>query len=362
MHQVETLVDVFKRHHMRNEIVDIDLAVHIPVDNARHIGAPARAAKGRALPHATRHQLERSRRDFLTRARHADDSRNAPAAMAAFQRLPHGVHIADALEAVVRAAARQLHEMRNDIAVDLLRIDEMRHAESPRHGLAFRIDVDADDHIGAHHLRALNDIEPNAAKPEDDDIGARFHLGRIDHRADARRHAAADVADLVERRVLADLRQRDFRQHRVIRESRTAHVMHDGLALVAKAARPVRHQPLALRRADRRAEIGLVARAALALAALRRIERDHMVAHFKRLHTLADFHDNARAFMAEDRREDTFRVRTRQRESVRMADARRLDLHQHLALLGPIKLHSFDFQRLSFFKSHSGTHIHHHSP
>ena len=86
-----------------------------------------------------------------------------------------------------------------------------------------------------------------------------------------------------------------------------------------------------------------------------------MVAHGERLHALAHFHDDARAFMAEDRGKDAFRVRARQRESVGMADARRLDLHQHLALLGPIELHGFDFQRLSFFKSHSGAHIHLHN-
>ena len=64
-------------------------------------------------------------------------------------------------------------------------------------------------------LRALDDVEPDAAEAEDHDIRARPDLGGIDHRADAGGDAAADVADLVERRVLADLGERDLRQHGV---------------------------------------------------------------------------------------------------------------------------------------------------
>src|SRR6188474_1313559 len=46
-----------------------------------------------------------------------------------------------------------------------------------------------------------------------------------------RRHPAADIAALVERRVLADLRHRDFRQHGEVRKRRAAHVVEDRLAL-----------------------------------------------------------------------------------------------------------------------------------
>jgi hypothetical protein len=47
-----------------------------------------------------------------------------------------------------------------------------------------------------------------------DDVEACLDIGRADHRADANRHAATDVAALVERRMLADLRNCDFRQQR----------------------------------------------------------------------------------------------------------------------------------------------------
>src|ERR1044072_3201686 len=33
MHQVETFVDVLKRHRVRDHRIDLDLAVHVPVDD-----------------------------------------------------------------------------------------------------------------------------------------------------------------------------------------------------------------------------------------------------------------------------------------------------------------------------------------
>src|SRR5258708_4607292 len=119
---------------------------------------------------------------------------------------------------------------------------------------------------------------PASAKPEHDHVGARRDLGGVHHRADACRHAAADVATLVEWCVLADLRDRDLRQHGKIRKCRATHIMEDRFALMAEPGCAVGHQPLALRRADRRAEIGLLAETTFALAAFGRVKRDYMIA------------------------------------------------------------------------------------
>ena len=48
--------------------------------------------------------------------------------------------------------------------------------------------------------------------------------------ADPGRDAAADVTNLIEGRVLADLRNRDLRQHCVLGEGGTAHIVMDFLA------------------------------------------------------------------------------------------------------------------------------------
>jgi hypothetical protein len=46
MHQIEGIVDFLKRHGVGDQIVNIDLPFHVPIHNLRHIGTPARAAKG----------------------------------------------------------------------------------------------------------------------------------------------------------------------------------------------------------------------------------------------------------------------------------------------------------------------------
>ena len=45
MHQIEGVVDFLKRHGVGDQIINIDLPFHVPINDFRHIGAPARAAK-----------------------------------------------------------------------------------------------------------------------------------------------------------------------------------------------------------------------------------------------------------------------------------------------------------------------------
>src|SRR3546814_9710377 len=125
--------------------------------------------------------------------------------------------------------------------------------------LAIGVDVDADDRVGADHPGALDDVESDPAETEDDDRLARLNLCGVDHRADPGGDAAADVAARLERRVLTDFRDRDFGQHGEVGEGRTAHIVEDRLPLVTEARRAVGHQPLALRGADRGAEVCLAA-------------------------------------------------------------------------------------------------------
>src|SRR5262245_40742563 len=132
--------------------------------------------------------------------------------------------VADAFEGVVGAAdlvgAALCHvdEMGDEIAVDLVGIDEMGHAEAFAPFPAGVVDVNGDDHAGADEPQSLNDVEADAAESEYDALRARLDLGGVDDRSDAGRDPAADVANLVERRVLADLRHCDLRQHGEIGE------------------------------------------------------------------------------------------------------------------------------------------------
>ena len=173
-------------------------------------------------------------------------------------------------------------------------------------------------------------------------------------RADARGDAAADIAGGIEGRVLADFRHRNLGQHREVREGRAAHIVVDRLALVGEAARAVRHQPLALRGADRGAEIGLAAEAGFALAAFRRVERDDVIAGLHAGDARSNLPDDARAFMAKDGGEDALAVEPVQRIGVGMTDACGLDLDQHFAGLRPFQIDFDDFQRLFRLKSNGG--------
>src|SRR5690242_10290021 len=60
-HQIEGIVDLLQRHHMSDEIVDVDLLVHVPIDDMRHVRAATRAAEGRADPAPPGDELEGAR-------------------------------------------------------------------------------------------------------------------------------------------------------------------------------------------------------------------------------------------------------------------------------------------------------------
>jgi len=76
MHQLKTAVDIGQREFMRDEIIDIDFAVHIPVDNFRHIATALGAAESGALPDTPGNQLKWPRFDFLPGANDTDDHRH----------------------------------------------------------------------------------------------------------------------------------------------------------------------------------------------------------------------------------------------------------------------------------------------
>src|SRR3546814_5221488 len=74
---VEALVDVVERQGVGDEVVDVDLALHVPVDDLGHVGAPARAAEGGALPDPSGDELEGTGGDLLAGAGDADDDRRS---------------------------------------------------------------------------------------------------------------------------------------------------------------------------------------------------------------------------------------------------------------------------------------------
>ena len=106
--------------------------------------------------------------------------------------------------------------MANKVTLYFTWINEMRHSKFFAPFLFTIIKVDAHDHIGPNHTKALNDIQSDAAKAKHHCIASKLCLGGVDHGTNSSGHAATDIADFVKRRCLVDLGQSDFRQHRKI--------------------------------------------------------------------------------------------------------------------------------------------------
>src|ERR1700730_2334683 len=347
VHEIEGVVDLLQRHDMRDQFVDVVLFVHVPVDNPRHVGAAAGAAERRTLPHPTGDQLERPGLDLLPRSGDADDDRHAPATVAALERLAHEIDVTDVIDFVVGTAVGETYEVHHQVPADFLGVHEVRHPEAFRQPLAARIDIHADDLVRAGQARALDDVQSNAAQAKHHHVRAGLDLGGIDDRADAGRDTAADVADLLEGRVLADLGERNLRQYRVMGKSRATHVVMHHLLAHREAAGAVRHDALTLGGADGRAQVGLARQARLALPALGRVERDHVIALPERGDAGPYVHDDARALVPENHRKQTLRVGAGTGEFVGVTYAAGADLHQHFAGLRAVQIHGHHFQRLS---------------
>src|SRR6516164_7074200 len=91
--------------------------------------------------------------------------------MAAFERNSHQIDVAHAFKGIIGAADlvgvafSHVDEMGDEIAADFRRIDEMRHAEALAPGFLFRIEIDANDHVGADEAKAWMTFNPMPPSP-----------------------------------------------------------------------------------------------------------------------------------------------------------------------------------------------------
>ena len=134
--------------------------------------------------------------------------------------------------------------------------------------------------------------------------------------------------------------------------------MEQLFAVQGKARRAVGHHALTLGLADRLTQIGAARGAVAALATLGRVKRDHVVALLHGRHALAHIDDHASTFMAQDCREQAFRIGAREREFVGMANAGGFDFDQHLAIARSLKVNGFNRKRLSGLKGNGGASFH----
>ena len=185
---------------MGDQIVNIDLAIHVPIHNLRHIRPPLRTAKRSALPNPPRHQLKRARRNLLSCAGDANNDAFAPTLVTALQGLSHDFRITDAFERVVHTAIGEIHNGLYGV-VHIIGVDKIRHTKPLSQRLTPTVQVDTDNPLGPRQTGPLNNIQPNAPQTEYGHRGAGFYLCCIHHRTDSSGDAAADVTHLVKRRI-----------------------------------------------------------------------------------------------------------------------------------------------------------------
>src|SRR5690606_13512379 len=180
----ESAIDVFQRKLVGDHGIDLDLSLHVPVDDFWHIRSTSCSPKRRSAPNASGHQLEGARADFLPGAGHADDDAFAPSLVAALEGLTHDLDTADAFKGVVRSSAGEIDDVGDQVAFDFSRIDKVSHAESLRNFPAARIDVHSNDHVGAGKSGSLDHVESDTAQAKDHDVCTRLHFGRVDDGSD----------------------------------------------------------------------------------------------------------------------------------------------------------------------------------
>src|SRR5688572_4040714 len=206
VHQFERLVDAFQRQFVGDERIEVDLAAHRLLDQARQLRAALDAAEGRTAPHASGHQLEWPGADFLSRAGDTDDHRLAPALVAALQRRTHHIDVADAFEAEVDAAIGEFDDHVLDRFVVILRVDAVGRAHAAREFELARIGIDREDAPRLRLHRALDHRKANTAETEHGDAVARLHFRGVVHGANPGGDTATEQAHFFQRRAGIDHR------------------------------------------------------------------------------------------------------------------------------------------------------------
>ena len=219
-------------------------------------------------------------------------------------------------------------------------------------------EVDGDDPLRAGEAAADHGAEADEAAAEDDARRARLDARRVEGSADPRREPAREWRATVERRLGADLRERDLGHHRVLGEGRGAHEVAQRLAVAREPRRAVGQVAEPLLVADREAAVGAVAEAVDARPALRREQRDHVVARGDERDALADPLDDTRALVAEHAGRVAGRVGAGSGVEVGVADAAGGEPDEHLAGLRLGEIDLLDDERAAELLEHRCANLH----
>src|SRR6266566_1747138 len=236
---VERGGELVERVAARDELVDLEPAAEVEVGEHREIAARAGRAVAAAedrlvLVEGMDHEVE-PRADL----RHTDDGERAARA----ERLADDREVADRLEGVVGAAAREIADGRDGVV--LPGVDRVRGAETARQLELRGHDVDGDDPGRPRQHAAPHAGEPDAAEAEDGHRGAGLDARPVQHRAHARHDAAADQRRAVERHAGVDRDRALLAHHGTLGERRGVGELVRGFSIQCERPRVLRARRVA---------------------------------------------------------------------------------------------------------------------
>jgi hypothetical protein len=118
--------------------------------------------------------------------------------MTTLQSLAHDVHISSAVEGKIGTPACEFDYCLYDLVRANSRgIHKIGHSKFFSNRLLRRIDIYSYDLVGTDHSGALQNIQSDCTKPEDDYVSTRPDLGSVYNRANTGSDAASDIADFL---------------------------------------------------------------------------------------------------------------------------------------------------------------------
>lgn len=193
LHVAKGLVDPVERLSVSDELVDLELAGHVVVDEVGELSATLDTTKGATLPHTSGDELECCSRsvskirifiqagriltscaDFLASSSNTNDDTLTPALVAGLESAPHNVYVTSAVECVIATTVGHLDKLLLD-GLTILQfhgVDKVGGTEFLCPVLLAVVDVHDDNLAGAVLDTTLDDGETNTSGTEDGDVAA----------------------------------------------------------------------------------------------------------------------------------------------------------------------------------------------
>nr|ACL52648.1 unknown [Zea mays] len=273
---------------MRDQRVQLQLIVHAFLGEDGDVGLGLQAAEERPHDAPPEQQLQRRQAHLVAVPPQPQHDRLALPHLGASEGVGHHRRHADALEAVVHAAAGHLNDHLYDGTLVQLRwIDEVCDAERSPYFLLVRVEINADDLGCATHFRALDHRQTDRSEAKDCNSGSWLHLGRPPRCSYPGAGAAAEEAGELGRHGGVDLDHLVHVHDGVLAEAGDGEeVVQRAPPRVPEPGGAVAPHPGADDERHRVAHVAVLRRAAGAALALPQERRHHGVPRREALHVL----------------------------------------------------------------------------